>query len=79
MQNWESRQLPAQIPPAAGFVAIVYPGAWGGDGATVEIIELEEKLPGSPGQSGFERWIIGGITERVVQHSKKPVLIASVR
>jgi nucleotide-binding universal stress UspA family protein len=53
----------------------------GVDGAAGEIIDCAEKLPDSlivmtpQGQSGFERLLLGSVTKRVVQHSKKPVLV----
>jgi nucleotide-binding universal stress UspA family protein len=53
----------------------------GVDGAAGEIIDVAEKLPDSlivmtpHGQSGFERLLLGSVTKRVVQHSKKPVLV----
>jgi nucleotide-binding universal stress UspA family protein len=55
--------------------------AAGVDGAAGEIIDIAEKLPDSlvvmtpQGQSGFERLLLGSVTKRVVQHSKKPVLV----
>ena len=53
----------------------------GVDGAAGEIIDLAGKLPdclivmAPRGQSGFEQWLLGSVTKRVVQHSKKPVLV----
>jgi nucleotide-binding universal stress UspA family protein len=53
----------------------------GVDGAAAEIIDLAQKNPGSlitmtsHGQSGIGRWLIGSVTERVVRHSKRPVLV----
>jgi nucleotide-binding universal stress UspA family protein len=53
----------------------------GVDGAAAEIIELAQKIPGSlitmtsHGQSGIGRWLIGSVTERVVRHSRRPVLV----
>lgn len=53
----------------------------GVDGAAAEIIDLAQKHPGSlitmtsHGQSGIGRWLIGSVTERVVRHSKRPVLV----
>jgi nucleotide-binding universal stress UspA family protein len=53
----------------------------GVDGAAGEIIELAQKIPGSliamtrHGQSGIGQWLIGSVTKRVVQHSRRPVLV----
>ena len=53
----------------------------GVDGAAGEIVELSQKIPGSLiamtpyGQSGIGRWLIGSVTKRVIQHSKRPVLV----
>ena len=46
-----------------------------------EIIELARKTPNNfiamctHGRSGIQRWVLGSVTERVVQHSGDPVLI----
>jgi len=46
-----------------------------------EIIELARKTPDNfiamctHGRSGFRRWLLGSVTERVVRHSGDPVLI----
>jgi nucleotide-binding universal stress UspA family protein len=53
----------------------------GVDGAAGEIVEAALKISGSliamtsNGQSGIGRWLIGSVTQRVVQHSKSPVLV----
>lgn len=57
----------------------VLPG--GVDGAAGEIIVAAENTPGSlvamtsVGQSGLGRWLVGSVTERVVCHSRTPVLV----
>jgi nucleotide-binding universal stress UspA family protein len=51
------------------------------DGAAGDIVDLAQNTPGSlialtrHGQSGFGPWLVGSITRRVVQHSRRPVLI----
>jgi nucleotide-binding universal stress UspA family protein len=46
-----------------------------------EIIKLARQTPDnfiamcSHGRSGIRRWVLGSVTERVVQHSGDPVLI----
>ena len=53
----------------------------GVDGAAAEIIDLAERISGSlvtmtsHGRSGIGRWLIGSVTERVVRHSRGPVLV----
>ena len=53
----------------------------GVDGAAAEIIDAAKNISGSliamtrHGQSGIGRWLIGSITERVVCHSRTPVLV----
>jgi nucleotide-binding universal stress UspA family protein len=53
----------------------------GVDGAAGEIIAAAENTPGSligmtsVGESGFGRWLVGSVTERVVCHSRIPVLV----
>jgi nucleotide-binding universal stress UspA family protein len=53
----------------------------GVDGAAAEIIDAAQNISGSliamtsHGQTGIERWLIGSITERVVCHSRTPVLV----
>jgi nucleotide-binding universal stress UspA family protein len=55
--------------------------AAGADGPAGEIICLAEQLPGclivmTPhGRSGFGRWLMGSVSRRVIEHSKKPLLI----
>jgi nucleotide-binding universal stress UspA family protein len=57
----------------------------GVDGAAAEIIDLAEKTSGSliamtrHGQSGIGRWLVGSVTERVVRHSRTPVLVVRPR
>jgi nucleotide-binding universal stress UspA family protein len=57
----------------------VLPG--GVDGAAGEIIAAAENTPRSlivmtsAGQSGLARWLVGSVTERVVCHSRTPVLV----
>ena len=57
----------------------VLPG--GVDGAAGEIIAAAENTPRSlivmtsVGQSGLARWLVGSVTERVVCHSRTPVLV----
>lgn len=49
--------------------------------AAVEILQLAEGAPGSlltmctHGRSGIGRWVLGSVTERVVRHSREPVLV----
>ena len=53
----------------------------GVDGAAAEIIDAAQKISGSliamtrHGQTGIGRWLIGSSTERVVCHSRTPVLV----
>jgi nucleotide-binding universal stress UspA family protein len=53
----------------------------GVDGAAGEIIAAAENTPGtligmtSVGESGFGRWLVGSVTERVLCHSRTPVLV----
>jgi nucleotide-binding universal stress UspA family protein len=53
----------------------------GVDGAAGEIVDLAQKNSGSliamtsHGQTGIGRWLVGSVTKRVVQHSKRPVLV----
>jgi nucleotide-binding universal stress UspA family protein len=53
----------------------------GVDGAAGEIIDLAKKFPhnlvvmSTHGESGIRRWLIGSVTERVVRHSNRPVLV----
>lgn len=53
----------------------------GVDGAAAEIIDFGQSVSGSliamtsHGQTGIGRWLIGSITERVVCHSRRPVLV----
>ncbi|HXV83958.1 MAG TPA: universal stress protein [Candidatus Binatia bacterium] len=57
----------------------------GVDGAAAEIIDAAQKISGSliamtrHGQTGIGRWLIGSITERVVCHSRTPVLVVRPR
>lgn len=57
----------------------------GVDGAAAEIIDLAQSISGSliimtsHGRSGIGRWLIGSVTERVVRHSKRPVLVVRAR
>lgn len=56
----------------------VIPG--GVDGAAAEIIELADHIPGSliamtSHSEGMGRWLVGSVTERVVCHSRIPVLV----
>jgi nucleotide-binding universal stress UspA family protein len=57
----------------------VIPG--GVDGAAAEIIDLADQIPGSliamtsHSEGGMGRWLIGSVTERVVCHSRIPVLV----
>ena len=50
-------------------------------GAAAEIIDLAQETPNelvamsTHGQSGLGRWLIGSVTERVVRHSNRPVLV----
>jgi nucleotide-binding universal stress UspA family protein len=49
--------------------------------AAEQIIKLSQNTTGSliamctHGQSGLKRWVLGSITEKVVQHSQNPVLL----
>ncbi len=51
----------------------------------IEIVDLAEKgdfsfiIIGSHGSSFLDRVILGSVTERVVQHSKKPILIYKIK
>ena len=53
----------------------------GVDGAAGEIVDLAQKIPGSliamtsHGHTGIGRWLVGSVTRRVVQHSRRPVLV----
>ncbi|HEX5607975.1 MAG TPA: universal stress protein, partial [Candidatus Binatia bacterium] len=53
----------------------------GVDGAAGEIIAAAENTPGnliaitSVGESSLGRWLVGSVTERVVCHSRTPVLV----
>ncbi len=55
--------------------------AGGVDGAAAEIIDLAANIAGSliamtsMAQRGIERWLVGSVTERVVSHSRVPVLV----
>jgi nucleotide-binding universal stress UspA family protein len=54
-------------------------------GAAAEIIDLAQETPNelvamsTHGQSGLGRWLIGSVTERVVRHSNRPVLVIRSR
>jgi nucleotide-binding universal stress UspA family protein len=49
--------------------------------AAAEIIDLAHKTPNSliamstHGRSGFGRWLLGSVTEKVIHHSRNPVLV----
>jgi nucleotide-binding universal stress UspA family protein len=53
----------------------------GVDGAAAEIIDLADKTKDclvamcSHGATGISRWLVGSVTERVVRHSSRPVLV----
>jgi nucleotide-binding universal stress UspA family protein len=53
----------------------------GVDGAAAEIIDLAQHISGSliamtsHGRGGIGRWLIGGVTERVVCNTRSPVLV----
>jgi nucleotide-binding universal stress UspA family protein len=53
----------------------------GVDGAAGEIVDFAKQIPHSlvvmstHGESGIKRWIVGSVTERVVRHSNRPVLV----
>jgi nucleotide-binding universal stress UspA family protein len=55
--------------------------AGGVDGAAGEIVDLAQKVPDSlivmtpHGQSGVGRWLMGSVTKRVIQYSRRPVLV----
>jgi nucleotide-binding universal stress UspA family protein len=63
----------------ANLSSIVIEG--GVDGAAAEIIDFAQNISGSliamtsQGQSGIGQWLIGSVTERVVCHSRTPVLV----
>lgn len=63
----------------ANVTSIVIEGSV--DGAAAEIVDLAKKTPhgivvmSTHGESGVGRWLIGGVTERVVRHSAGPVLV----
>lgn len=56
-----------------------------GDDAASALIDFAEGEPirmivmATHGRSGFERWRLGSITERVVRHSEVPVLVIPTR
>ncbi len=68
---------------AAGVAHVEY-NALLGDPA-VEIVALAERMPHSlivmttHGRSGMGRWVLGSVAERVVHHSKRPVLLVRPR
>lgn len=55
--------------------------AGGVDGAAGEIVDLAQKVPDSliamttHGQSGIAGWLMGSVTRRVIQYSRRPVLV----
>ena len=67
----------------AGVSSLLIEGHAGG--AAAEIIDLAQETPNelvamsTHGQSGLGRWLIGSVTERVVRHSSRPVLVIRSR
>lgn len=57
----------------------------GVDGAAGEIVDLAQKIPGSliamtrHGDSRLSQWLVGSVTKRVVQHSRRPVLVVQAQ
>lgn len=57
----------------------------GVDGVAGAIVDLAMQSPGSlivmssHGESGIGRWLIGSVTERVIRHSSRPVLVIRPR
>jgi nucleotide-binding universal stress UspA family protein len=55
--------------------------AAGVDGAAGEIVDLAQQVPDSfiamtpQGQSPIDRWLMGSVTKRVIQSTKRPVLV----
>jgi nucleotide-binding universal stress UspA family protein len=49
------------------------------------VIDLTDNLPGAMialtthGRSGAERWLVGSVAERVIRHSKRPVLLVRAK
>jgi nucleotide-binding universal stress UspA family protein len=63
----------------AGVSSLLIEGHAGN--AAAEITDLAQETPNAlvamstHGQSGLGRWLIGSVTERVVRHSSRPVLV----
>ncbi len=74
--NVDLLALARQVEPASGVKTVLRDG----NPAQV-IVEVAEDLfadlivLGSHGRSGFSRWLVGSVTERVVRAAKCPVLV----
>jgi nucleotide-binding universal stress UspA family protein len=72
----EEQLRSAGVPDVSSLLIEGYAGSAAG-----EIIDLARETSNvliamsTHGQSGIERWLIGSVTERVVRHSDKPVLV----